>query len=246
MWRGIGGRDRFDGGSVPARALNQRGYQLLRLQHLRADPAPCNATGTAPAARSGTVEIHTVDASTAPAWSTTLLDGFGYTRHRPRPSRGLEPDDSLAARVTALVAVMDGQPVGAASVMVLGASAMLGGAATPPAFRRRGVQRTLIEARLAVAAHAGCTLAIVTADPGEQLGRNAERTGFQLICNHVSMRVRGSRGRSEPVAPVDSALHRDVSSEVAGVGRTPRSRRTASGEEASAGLRAVIAGMAWR
>jgi GNAT superfamily N-acetyltransferase len=79
--------------------------------------------------------------------------------------------------------------------MVLGSTAMLGGAATLPAFRRRGVQRALIEARLAVAARAGCELAIVTADPGSSSARNVERTGFQLICNHVDMRAPdGSRG----------------------------------------------------
>jgi hypothetical protein len=91
--------------------------------------------------------------------------------------------------VTALVAMMDGQPVGAASVMVLGVTALLGSAATLPTFRRRGVQRRSIEARLAVAAHAACILAVVTGDPGSSSGRNAERTGFQLIGNHVSLRT---------------------------------------------------------
>jgi GNAT superfamily N-acetyltransferase len=91
--------------------------------------------------------------------------------------------------VTALLALLNRQPVGAASVMVVGEAAVLGGAATLPAFRRRGVQRALIEARLAVAADAGCVLAIVTADPGSSSGRNAERSGFQLICNHVSLRA---------------------------------------------------------
>jgi hypothetical protein len=156
------------------RALNQRGYQLLRFRNIYAQTLhPRNATGTAPAARSGAVEMHTVDASTALAWSTTLLDGFGYTRDtdRDRVEAWNQMIRSLPG-VTALVAVMDGQPVGAASIMVLGASAMLGGAAT---------------------------LAVVTADPGSSSGRNAERTGFQLICNHVSMCVpAGSRADRSP------------------------------------------------
>jgi GNAT superfamily N-acetyltransferase len=66
---------------------------------------------------------------------------------------------------------------------------MLGGAATLPEFRCRGVQRALIESRLAVATRAGCELAVVTADPGSSSGRNAERTGFQLVCNHVGLRA---------------------------------------------------------
>jgi GNAT superfamily N-acetyltransferase len=173
------------------RVLNQRGYQLIRFRNIYAQALrSSDAISTASAARSGAVEIHTVDAATAAAWSTTLLDGFGYTRDADRDRVAIwnQMVRSLPA-VTALVAVLDGQPVGAASVMVLDSTAVLGGAATLPAFRRRGVQRALIEARLTVAAHAGCTLAIVTADPGSSSGRNVERAGFQLICNHVDMRA---------------------------------------------------------
>ena len=49
-----------------------------------------------------------------------------------------------------------------------------------------------VAARLAVAAHAGCDLAVITADPGSSSGRNTERSGFQLVCNHVGMRASGS------------------------------------------------------
>jgi GNAT superfamily N-acetyltransferase len=173
------------------RLLSQRGYQLVRFRNIYAQALhPLDAIGAAPAARSGVAEIHTVDAATAAAWSTTLLDGFGYTRDtdRDRVATWNGMVRSLPGMI-ALVAVIDGKPVGSASVMVLGSTAVLGGAATLPACRRRGVQRALLEARLAVAARAGCTLAIVTADPGSSSGRNAERTGFQLISNHVDLRA---------------------------------------------------------
>jgi GNAT superfamily N-acetyltransferase len=173
------------------RLLSQRSYQLVRFRNIYAQALrPLAATGTEPSTRSGAPEIHVVDASTEAAWSTTLLDGFGYTRDvdRDRVATWNQMVRALSG-VTALVAMLDGKPGGAASVMVLGSTAVLGGAATLPAFRRRGVQRALIEARLAVAIRAGCTLAIVTADPGSSSGRNAERTGFQLICNHVDLRA---------------------------------------------------------
>ena len=68
---------------------------------------------------------------------------------------------------------------------------------------KRDARRALIEAAQAllaerpsaritvreVASRAGCELAIVTADPGSSSGRNVERTGFQLICNHLDMRA---------------------------------------------------------
>ncbi|HSD10949.1 MAG TPA: GNAT family N-acetyltransferase [Candidatus Binatia bacterium] len=171
--------------------LSQRGYRLVRFRNIYAQALdPREASGAAQAMPSRAAEIHEVDASTAAAWSTTLLDGFGYTRDadRERVETWNRMVRSLPV-VTALVAVIDGALVGAASVMILGSTAVLGGAATLPAFRRRGVQRTLIEARLAVAKSAGCELAIVTADPGSSSGRNAERTGFQLICNHIGMRA---------------------------------------------------------
>ena len=171
--------------------LSQRGYQLVRFRNIYAQALPSHATTNTVPSRAA--EIQVVDASTAATWSTTLLDGFGYMRdvERDRVETWNRMVRSLPG-VTALVAVIDGTPVGAASVMVLGSTAVLGGAATLPAFRRRGMQRALIESRLAVAAQAGCELAIVTADPGSSSGRNAERTGFQLICNHVAMRLPGA------------------------------------------------------
>jgi GNAT superfamily N-acetyltransferase len=169
------------------RLLSQRGYQLVRFRNIYAQ-----AVGRRDVAGPKVVEIHEVDASNAADWSTTLLDGFEYTTDADRDrveiwNRMLR----TVSELTALVAVMDGKPVGSASVMILGSTAVLGGAATLPAFRRQGVQQALIKARLAVAARTGCELAVVTADPGSSSGRNAERTGFQLVCNHVTMRAPG-------------------------------------------------------
>ncbi len=167
------------------RLLNERGYRLIRFRNIYAQTLPARDTDHTEVA-----ELHQVDDSNAAAWSTTLLDGFEYTTEADRDRVAIwnRMIHSLP-QVTSLIAVIDGKPVGAGSVMLLGATAVLGGAATLPAFRRRGIQQMLIEARLAIAARAGCTLAIVTADPGGTSGRNAERTGFQLVCNHLSMRA---------------------------------------------------------
>jgi GNAT superfamily N-acetyltransferase len=175
------------------RLLGQHGYGPLRFRNIYAQALPPGAApGPASPARAAVAEIHEVDESTAAAWSATLLDGFEYTQaaDRDRVATWNRMVRSLPG-LTALVAEIDGEPVGAASVLVLGPAAVLGGAATRPAYRRRGVQRALIEARLVVAARAGCELAVVTADPGSSSGRNAERTGFQLVCNHVGMRAPG-------------------------------------------------------
>jgi GNAT superfamily N-acetyltransferase len=171
------------------RLLNQRGYGLIRFRNIYAQAVRAREpAGAAADASPMAVAIHEVDAAMTPDWSRTLLDGFGYTHDADRDRVEIW-NRMLRSRpeATALMAVVDDKPAGSASVMILGATAVLGGAATLPAFRRRGVQRALIEARLALAARAGCELAVVTADPGSSSGRNAERTGFQLVCNHAGM-----------------------------------------------------------
>jgi GNAT superfamily N-acetyltransferase len=171
------------------RILGQLGYRLTRFRNIYAQGLPSQNADPGPHIRSTTIDTHAVNASTTAAWLTTLLDGFEYTDTADRDRVNIWNQMLISLPgLTALIAMIDGKPVGAASVLVVGSTAMLGGAATLPACRRRGVQRALIEARLAVATQAGCELAVVTADPGSSSGRNAERTGFQLVCNHVGMR----------------------------------------------------------
>ncbi len=59
--------------------------------------------------------------------------------------------------------------------------ALLCGASTLPAHRRRGVQAALLHARLAHARAAGCELAVVTTQPGSKSQQNVQRLGFELI-----------------------------------------------------------------
>lgn len=75
----------------------------------------------------------------------------------------------------------DGAVVGGGSVRFTDGIAQLTGAATAPAYRRRGVQSALLRARLADAAAAGCELAVVTTAPGSLSQHNVQRRGFQLL-----------------------------------------------------------------
>jgi len=59
--------------------------------------------------------------------------------------------------------------------------AQLCGAATVPAYRRRGIQSSLLEARLAAAAAAGSEVAVVTTQPGSKSQQNVQRQGFELV-----------------------------------------------------------------
>lgn len=77
------------------------------------------------------------------------------------------------------LAFLDEEPVGCGAVQFVDGVAWLGGAATIPAFRRRGIQAALVGHRLRLAAEAGCDLAAVTALSNGPSARNIVRLGFQ-------------------------------------------------------------------
>lgn len=77
-----------------------------------------------------------------------------------------------------------GEIVGGAYAVIVetpeGKTALLMSAGTVPAWRGRGAQRAMIEARLRIAEETGCDLALVEASVGAPTERNAQRAGFTL------------------------------------------------------------------
>lgn len=58
---------------------------------------------------------------------------------------------------------------------------------TLAAYRGMGMQSALIQARLALAAAAGCTLAAAETTPGSQSQRNYERAGFRVAYTRLTL-----------------------------------------------------------
>jgi GNAT superfamily N-acetyltransferase len=81
-------------------------------------------------------------------------------------------------RVRRFAAWREGAMVAVAALSVHGAVAVLGGAATLPAWRGKGAQGALLRHRLRVAREAGCLQATATAAPASPSARNLERAGF--------------------------------------------------------------------
>jgi GNAT superfamily N-acetyltransferase len=89
-----------------------------------------------------------------------------------------------AARMPAandFVALLDGQVAGCGSLVALDGMAVLGGGATLPTHRRRGLQSALLVHRLHLAVSLDCDLAVATALPAGQSARNLERLGFTQL-----------------------------------------------------------------
>ncbi|MGC4046340.1 MAG: GNAT family N-acetyltransferase [Armatimonas sp.] len=79
------------------------------------------------------------------------------------------------------IAEIEGKPVGMASFPVANGVGFMGTAGVLPEYRRRGVQKALIQRRLADAPALGCDLVLAGGSPGSTTYRNFERAGFRLI-----------------------------------------------------------------
>jgi GNAT superfamily N-acetyltransferase len=122
-------------------------------------------------------------------WRDVTVDGFAQpdaspTAHEIFPRELLDDIFVTLGRTKGFrryLARIDGQPAGAASVRIDGDIAQLAGAATLPAHRRRGVKTALLRHRLSEARDAGCTLAVVTTQPGSTSQANVQRRGFAVL-----------------------------------------------------------------
>jgi len=172
--------------------LEARGYQLRRIELVLGrdltrdavfDPLPAHVVVQrgfedewARIAVAGFSAAETVDGREAPAeaYDTSILEQV------VAQFAGIES-------VRRYVAFVEGAAAGAASARVDGGVFQLCGAATLPAWRRRGVQTALLVARLAEARADGCDLAVVTVEPGSRSQANVQRRHFTPLYSRLVM-----------------------------------------------------------
>lgn len=125
----------------------------------------------------------------ADLWLTVSGQGFEETDTPSPASLEVLGPNFYAEDGRAYFAWIDGEPAGGGGMYydLEHRGVELGGASTRPSFRRRGVQRALIEARLADARALGCDVALVLTDPGSNSQRNLARAGFRLAYTKVIM-----------------------------------------------------------
>jgi GNAT superfamily N-acetyltransferase len=164
-------------------ALGARGCRIAWFRHVMvrsvgaADLEPCTEPVTA----------EVVTEETIGRWQQTLRDCHGATGERGEISDAFAAAAHAIPGAADLLAYVDGGVVGVGSVTIRDGRAELGGAATLPAWRGRGVQSALLRIRLALAAGAGCDLAVATADPGTTSVRNLGRHGFVTAYTQVGV-----------------------------------------------------------
>lgn len=168
------------------RLLTARGYHLAGFENVlarRLDDVP-----PAPPADVAITEVGDADSD---RWIAAMIEAFmrpdvfdGPESHEAFDRATLERtyrDFAAVPGTSRLLARVDGAVAGGASLYLSAGTALLCGAATIPARRRRGVQASLLHTRLLRARDAGCDLAVVTTQPGSTSQANVQRAGFELI-----------------------------------------------------------------
>jgi len=167
------------------KALVDRGYALVSFENVLGRTLDSGVERVSPR---GVTVRHSGD-DEFDAWLDVVVDGFahpdlqGVPAHEDFPRDTLESAvrDMAAAGVTRYVALREGEIAGTASIRMADGVALFTGAATAPAHRRHGVQTALLSARLADAAAAECTIAVVTTAPGSKSQQNVQGSGFHLL-----------------------------------------------------------------
>jgi GNAT superfamily N-acetyltransferase len=161
--------------------LCRRGYRPIEIASVLAQEIS-ELSGS----EGGAVTVRTVDAAEMACW--TDVSARAWSHDKPELLEFMRAHGAiLSARegCVRLLAEIDGQPAGAGALTLHNGVALMSGAATLPAFRRRGVQSALLAARMRMASEAGCALVMIAAEAGGESQRNAERNGFRIAYTRV-------------------------------------------------------------
>ena len=157
--------------------LDRRGYvETMSVTGVAMQLDTGAAVESAPA-----IVVEPVEPDRLSEWQELNALGWGQEESEARRVSDLFAAARSAVGELLLIAfdVADGRPLGTASARLTDGVATMGGMATLPDERRRGVQQALIGARLAAAKAAGCDLLVATARSDGDSLRNLVRLGFE-------------------------------------------------------------------
>jgi GNAT superfamily N-acetyltransferase len=151
-----------------------------------------DVAGALPPAPAGKgLRVRRIGADEAELWAQVAAQG--WSSESPDLVPFILEMGKISARAEGtfcFLAELEGQPVAAGGLSLSEGTALLAGASTIPAARRKGAQRALLEARLRFAAEQGCDLVMIGASPGSASQRNAERQGFRVAYTRIKWHLR--------------------------------------------------------
>ncbi len=127
------------------------------------------------------VDIQLVGPESLELFLDTINLGFGLPQESLAALRSNQSFWCDIPHWRLLLARVDGEPAGAATLSIHGDTGYLAAGATLPAFQRRGVHAALIAERLKLAAESGCTGITGQADAGSTSQCNQQRAGLGIV-----------------------------------------------------------------
>jgi GNAT superfamily N-acetyltransferase len=166
--------------------LNDRGYRPCELTSILFQPLPSPAP---PPVVDAALIARPADPVEYGTWAATSADGWSEFPEVREFLASFGPTSASAMDAHPFLATLDSAPIAAASLWIHDGVALLAGASTIPAARRRGAQRALLDARLRYAVERGCSVAMMGAAPGSRSQRNAERSGFRIAYTRIKWKL---------------------------------------------------------
>jgi GNAT superfamily N-acetyltransferase len=164
--------------------LKQAGYCLEMFDSVLFQALPSDFEKWPAPAR---VQVSQAAPEEAGLWLRLTAAGF-CEKEEPDPATlDIVGPNFHSANAACFLARLDRQPAGGAAMFYHQGGAEFGGDSTLLEYRRKGIQAALIKARLAVAYHMGCDLAIALTEPGSASQRNYARAGFHLAYTRAIM-----------------------------------------------------------
>ena len=158
------------------------GYRVTEFSNVMACRLP---NGGEKLRREDSIEVTRIAAEQIDLWNLTVAQGFSSGAAVSEEMLEVMKGFALAEGVECYLASVEGAAAGGGTLSVRDGVAGLFGASTLPAYRKRGIQRALLQARLARGAELGCELAACLAQPGSSSQRNMVRHGFQVLYTRV-------------------------------------------------------------
>jgi len=144
-----------------------------------------------PASRpSDEIAVRVIGPSESELWSRISAEGWSH-EHPEFRSFLLELGKICSARedTFCFLGEIAGEPGCAGVLCIHEGVALLGGSATIPELRRRGLQNALVQERMRYAFDHGCDLAMMVAEPGSNSQRNGERRGFSIAYTRTKWKL---------------------------------------------------------
>ncbi len=172
----------------PLALLSARGYVPVELTSVMCRPA---ASLEHEALTAAVLPARAIDgAELGAAWTDASADGWSEFPEIVPFVRDIGAVYTRTTNTRCFVAEADGVMAATGILAMHEGVAVLAGASTRPAYRRRGAQLALLGARLHQAREDGCDVAMMCARPGSASHRNAERHGFRVAYTRIKWRLR--------------------------------------------------------